>query len=70
MGQLIGSVADRLLSAVVPQKRAAAACSGSYTFCGGYCGSCTQGRFLTTCYYSCTIKPNCTDTCSVIACDC
>lgn len=74
MRQMIGTLADRVLAVVVPTTQAAAACSGTYSFCGGYCGACWMCVNTTcwyrTCYYKCTVKPNCTDSCSAVACDC
>lgn len=60
----LNASADRLLGLLVPATEARAACSGTYNLCSGSCSS-TRRKL-----YFCTVKSNCTDTCSYRGCYC
>lgn len=59
MKAFMGTIADRILGAVVPRTEAQAACSGCWNQCSGSSCDGWAGRV-----YHCCYKPNCTDTCS------
>ena len=56
------AVADRIMGLVSPKSEAFAACSGSYYLCTS--APCQGVSFLYK-QYKCTVKPNCTDSCSL-----
>lgn len=58
----LNALADRVVSIVVPKAAAMAACSGSFSFC-------TPCRQFSPygCLYYCNVKPNCDDSCTLVA---
>lgn len=62
--RLVTSLADRMVSALVPKKTAAAGCSGIFYLACGPCQAHCQSQ------KQCNWHSNCTYTCSICVYDC